>query len=328
MAALFAYPEQAAFGRVLPKSKIYTHAAPSARIRGLFVAQVNQIFWRYKLAPETLRLEARPDVPEIEVFEITLKTPELFGNSVLFENPKPVGLLRHILEAGTDRDSIVLDFFAGASTTAHAVMQLNAEDGGSRRFIMVQLPESTGEKSEAAKAGFATISEVSKERIRRVGPNIGKDISDRDKLDIGFRVLKVDSSNMRDVFYRPDEVKVDDLLAQVDNIKSDRTPEDLLFQILLDWGVDLGLTITKETIADKVVFFVDGNAVAACFDRGVEEELVRILSNTYPTIEPQRPSVLRFLPRRNRRAISARRTKREGMSSITSSQIQKASEPL
>ena len=164
-------------------------------------------------------------------------------------------------------------------------MELNAEDGGKRRHIMVQLPEACDAKSEALKAGYKTIAEIGKERIRRAGKLIKQSNADKDgidQLDIGFRVLKIDTSNMKDVYYAPDAVTQNDLLGQVDNIREDRTPEDLLFQVLLDWGVDLALPITQETIAGKNVFFVDGNALAACFETGITEEFVKALAARHP----------------------------------------------
>ncbi|MFA6815595.1 MAG: site-specific DNA-methyltransferase [Lentisphaeria bacterium] len=209
----------------------------------------------------------------------------IFGNSVFFENPKPVGLIKNVIEAGADLDSIILDFFAGSSTTAHAVMQLNAEDGGKRKFIMVQLPEECDEKSEAFKAGYKTIAEISKERIRRAGHKIKEEnATTAPNLDIGFRVLKVDSSNMRDVYYNPDAVKQAELGLYAGNIKDDRTDEDLLFQVLLDWGLDLSLPISAELIRDRKVFFVDNNALAACFVKNgeVEEEFCKALAKRRP----------------------------------------------
>jgi len=206
---------------------------------------------------------------------------EIFGNSVIFENPKPVGLLEHMIELGSDSDAIVLDSFAGASTTAHAVMKKNAEDGGNRRFIMVQLPEPCAVESEAFKASYKTIAEVSKERIRRAGRKIGKD---NKKVDVGFRVLKIDTSNMAEVFYSPDDFTQGDLLDAVDNIKPDRTAEDLLFQVMLDWGVDLALPIEKKVIQDKDVYFVDQDALAACFDNqgGIDDVFARELATHKP----------------------------------------------
>lgn len=201
----------------------------------------------------------------------------------LFDFPKDELVLQEVIEMMTDGDDIILDFFAGSSTTAHSVMLQNAKDGGNRKFIMVQLDEAADEKSEAFKAGFKTIPEVSRERIRRAGKQVLESECHPDwNRDIGFRVLKVDTSNMKDVYYRPDELKQSDLLDMVDNVKEDRTSEDLLFQVLVDWGVDLTLPIRRETVHGKTVFFVDDNALAACFDRGVTEELVRELAKHEP----------------------------------------------
>ncbi len=239
---------------------------------------------------------------------------QIFGNLTTFENPKPVGLIQSILELGCSSDGIVLDFFSGSATTSHAVMQLNAEDGGKRKFIMVQLPEICDEKSEAFKAGYKTIAEIGKERIRRAGQKIKKDNADKtgiEQLDIGFRVLKVDSSNMNEIYYTPDALKQGDLFNFVDNVRDDRTEEDLLFQILLDWGVDLSLPITMERMKvirkdeggrmkDEIgaehssfslhpssflnVFFVDQNALAACFDKSgaITEDFVKQLAARNP----------------------------------------------
>ena len=208
---------------------------------------------------------------------------EIFGNSVVFENPKPVGLLHHLLEVGCSSDGIVLDFFAGSSTTAHAVIRQNAHDYGTRRFIMVQLPEPCGPESEAHKLGFKTISEISKERIRRAGAKIKADnATAAPNLDIGFRVLKIETSSMKDVYYEPDDVRQDQLALHADNIKEDRTPEDLLFQVLVDWGVDLSLPIQQKQIVGKTVFYVDGNALVACFDPKISEELVKELATLKP----------------------------------------------
>ena len=210
----------------------------------------------------------------------------IFGEQgkTIFETVKPLKLLKNLCRLGKVRSNdIILDFFAGSSTTAHAVMQLNAEDGGNRKFIMVQLPEECDPKSEAAKAGYSNIAEISKERIRRAGQKIleGECNPDWNK-DVGFRVLKIDSSNMTDVFYTPDATNQADLLANVDSIKQGRTAEDLLFQVLVDWGVDLTLPIRRETVQGKTVFFVDENALVACFDTGVTEELVKELAGHEP----------------------------------------------
>ena len=209
---------------------------------------------------------------------------QLFGKNV-FSNPKPSQLLSHLIGIGLNPNDIALDFFAGSSTTAHAVMQLNAEDGGNRKFIMVQLPEAVDEKHEAYKAGYKTIAEISKERIRRAGAQILEgDCHENWNKDIGFRVLKVDTSNMQDVYYQPQQLKQNDLFASVDNIKADRSSEDLLFQVLLDWGVDLTLPIRKETIQGKTVFFVNEPPydLVASFDTGVNEDLVKELARFEP----------------------------------------------
>ena len=210
---------------------------------------------------------------------------KLFETSAPFDNPKPTGLLKRVLQISVDKSDIILDFFAGSSTTAHAVMQLNAEDGGNRKFIMVQLPETCDEKSEAFKAGYKTIAEISKERIRRAGKKIKEENSTTaSHLDTGFRVLKVDSSNMNDIYYRPDEYSKDMLFQTTENIKEDRSSEDLLFQVLLDWGVDLTLPISKEIIVDREVFFVDGNALAACFEKDgkITDEFCKELARRQP----------------------------------------------
>lgn len=200
-----------------------------------------------------------------------------------FDFPKPVSLIKTLLSQATSNNDIVIDYFSGSGTTAHALMALNAEDGSNRSFIMVQLPEPCDEASEVFKAGYKTIAEIGKERIRRAGQKIkAENAITAPDLDIGFRVLKIDSSNMKDVYYAPDAVKQGDLLAQVDNIREDRTPEDLLFQVLLDWGVDLALPITQETIAGKQVFFVDGNALAACFETDIDEAFVKELAARHP----------------------------------------------
>ena len=212
----------------------------------------------------------------------------LSGNEASeFDTEKNVELL--LRAAGwvccEDKSAFILDFFAGSATTAHSVMKLNSEDGGKRKFIMVQLPEACDEKSEAFKAGYKTIAEISKERIRRAGQKIKEENTTiAPNLDVGFRVLKVDSSNMEDIYYRPDAVDQDLLGGFSENIKTDRTPEDLLFQVLLDWGVDLTLPITKETISSHEVFFVDNNALAACFvrDGEVTDDFCKELATRQP----------------------------------------------
>lgn len=209
---------------------------------------------------------------------------DLFGSAVM-DFPKSTELLKTLIQIGTNGKDLVLDFFAGSATTAHAVINQNAEDGGHRKFIMVQLPEPCDEKSSAYKAGFQSIAELSKERIRRAGKkSIEGEYHEGWNKDIGFRVLKVDSSNMADVYYRPDAIEQGQLKIFTDNIKSDRKPEDLLFQVLLDWGVDLSLPIRKETVQGKTVFSVNEPPydLVACFDTGVSEDLVKELARFEP----------------------------------------------
>lgn len=208
----------------------------------------------------------------------------LFDGGQPFDTPKPTKLLGHLVRlSGATKNELILDFFAGSSTTAHAVFQLNAEDGCNLKFVMTQLPETCDETSSAFKVGYRNIAEISKERIRRAGAKIlaGECHKDWNK-DVGFRVLKVDSSNMADVYYSPDQVTQGSLDLLVDNIKSDRTDEDLLFQVLLDWGVDLTLPIKKETIQGKPVFFVDDDALVACFDLRINEALIKELAAKEP----------------------------------------------
>jgi adenine-specific DNA-methyltransferase len=214
----------------------------------------------------------------------TLEIKNLFGAGV-FDNPKPTGLLDYIIEQSA-RDDIILDFFGGSGTTAHAVMLNNLKASRSNRYILVQLPEPIGNSPEAKKRGFETIADLAKERIRLAGAQIQEQsASSAVTVDIGFRVLKIDTSNMADVYYTPDAVKQADLLSAVDNIKPGRdNPEDLLFQVLVDWGVDLTLPIRKETVKGKTVFFVNAEPydLIACFDKGVTEDLVKELAKHKP----------------------------------------------
>ena len=189
-----------------------------------------------------------------------------------------------------------MDFFCGSGSTADAVMQLNAEDGGNRRFIMVQLPEPCEANSLAFKAGYQTIAEISKERIRRAGKKTLEGRCHEDwNRDIGFRVLKADTSNMADVYYLPDALEKTNLDFLVENIKPDRTPEDLLFQVMLDWGVDLTLSIEKKIVQGKDVYFVDGDGLACCFDEdgGVDESFIKELAEFKPLRAVCRDSGLR-----------------------------------
>lgn len=250
----------------------------------------------------------------------TIELKKLFDGVSVFDYAKSTKLLTYIESIGSDKDSIILDFFSGSATTAHAVMQLNAEDGGHRKFIMVQLPEKTDEKSEAFKAGYKNICEIGKERIRRAGKKIkaqlmaeGKETRDiaekkaqgnavavskaywidspeyksankqmASDLDTGFRVLKLDSTNMKDVYYNPAEITIDTIMGTVDNIKEDRTPEDLLFQVMLDLGVLLSSKIEKSTIGDKTVFNVEDSYLIACFDDNVTDEVITAIAKQKP----------------------------------------------
>ncbi|MDE5881054.1 MAG: site-specific DNA-methyltransferase [Muribaculaceae bacterium] len=213
----------------------------------------------------------------------TKEISSLFGSKV-FSYPKPSSLVKFFCKICNDRNAIILDFFSGSGTTAHAVMKLNAEDGGHRKFIMVQLPEVTDEKSEARKAGYENICEIGKERIRRAGKRIKEEAGlNGQNLDTGFRVLKLDSSNMEDVFYTPDAFEPSLLDGLVDNIKPDRTAEDLLFQVMLDLGIELSAKIEQKEIAGKKVFSVDDDYLLACFDTDVNETTIEEMAKLLPT---------------------------------------------
>lgn len=204
----------------------------------------------------------------------------------IFDYPKDEEVIKTFISLVTsyvNSDSLILDFFSGSATTAHAVMQLNAEDGGNRKFIMVQLPEKTDEKSEAYKAGYKNICEIGKERIRRAGRKIKDENKDKEgieKLDIGFRVLKLDSSNMEDVYYTPQEFTMQSLFNE--NVKTDRTGEDLLFQVMLDLGIELSAKVETQQIAGKTVYLVDDYYLVACFDRDVTEAVVTEIAKLHP----------------------------------------------
>ena len=210
----------------------------------------------------------------------TRELREIFGASI-FTSPKPLKYLTRYLQIGLNKDSLILDFFSGSATTAHAVMKLNAEDGGNRKFIMVQLPEKTDEKSEAYKAGYKNICEIGKERIRRAGIKVKEEAGkSAQNLDTGFRVLKLDSSNMEDVYYTPQEFELQSLFNE--NVKADRTNEDLLFQVMLDLGIELSAKIECKQIAGKNVHFVDDNYLVACFDRDVNESTITEIAKLQP----------------------------------------------
>lgn len=212
-----------------------------------------------------------------------LQTSVLMENLLgkgIFEYSKDPFVLRRMIAYVTENDSVVLDFFSGSASTAHAVMQLNAEDGGNRKFIMVQLPEVTDEKSEARKAGYETICDIGEERIRRAGDKIRAETGA--DIDYGFRVFRVDSTNMEDVYYNPSETAQEMLAQWADNIKPDRTPEDLLFQVMLDLGILLSSSIEETVIAGKKVFSVADGYLLACFDQNVTEETVTEIARRCP----------------------------------------------
>lgn len=214
----------------------------------------------------------------------------LFGKTV-FDYSKPSTLLKLLCQLNTNNIDIVLDFFSGSATTAHAVMKLNAEDGGNRKFIMVQLPEETDEKSEAYKVGYKNICEIGGERIRRAAKKIAEE-NPNARFDGGFRVLKCDTSNMKDVFYSPADFDTNLLDLMADNIKEDRTPEDLLFQVMLDLGVTLSSKIEETTIAGKKVFDVADGFLVACFDKDVSDETIKAIAQKQPYYFVMRDSSL------------------------------------
>ncbi|MCK5284663.1 MAG: site-specific DNA-methyltransferase [Alphaproteobacteria bacterium] len=235
------------------------------------------------ITPQTIW--ERKDVGDTQEGKKIIK--EYLGNVSIFETAKPPRLIqRQLLVSDVKDGDIILDFFAGSGSTAEAIMTANTK----ANYILVQLPEKCDEKSEAFKAGYKNIAEISKERIRRAGKKIKEDFLKKEgadkegieNLDIGFRVFKIDSSNMVDVTLAPDETKPDMFDSLVGNIKKDRSAEDLLFQVLLDWGVDLSLPIIREDIDGHAVFFVDGNALAACFDEGINEDFVKKLADKQP----------------------------------------------
>ena len=238
------------------------------------------------------------------------KLLDSIGLGAYFSYSKPFQLISWLLERVVDSDSIILDFFSGSATTAHAVMQQNAEDNGNRKFIMVQLPEKTDEKSEAYKAGYKTIAEIGKERIRRAGKKIveesatkstkkhekgGELFSETENhscdsvslvakkdLDIGFRVYKTDTTNMKDVYYHPEKLEQKLLPGIESNIKDDRTPDDLLTQVILDLGLELNLPIEQKEILGNTVFIVQTNALVACFDDKINFKIVDEIAGLKP----------------------------------------------
>ncbi len=223
------------------------------------------------------------DGSEVNYQNGTEEIKNLLGNSSYFDYSKPFALISHLIDLlPKGQDDIVLDFFSGSATTAHSVMQLNAEDSGNRKFIMVQLPEVTEEKSEARKAGYANICEIGKERIRRAGKKIKAEHPETKDLDIGFRVLRLDSSNMEDVYYTPDKFNEANLFNMVDNVKTDRNEEDLLFQVMLELDVPLSASIKQEQFAGKSVFVVADGHLIATFDKDVNESTVTEIAKRKP----------------------------------------------
>lgn len=200
-----------------------------------------------------------------------------------FDYTKPIKLIYNLVKSNFTEEGIILDFFSGSATTAHAVMQLNSEDGGNRKFIMVQLPEKTDEKNEAFKAGYKNICEIGKERIRRAGKKIKEEspLTTQD-LDTGFRVLKLDSTNMQDIYYSPKDISQADLFSQVDNVKPDRTGEDLLFQVMLELGATLDSKIETTTVAGKTIYNVAEGYLVACFDPDVTDDVVKSIAQMQP----------------------------------------------
>ena len=226
--------------------------------------------------------------PEYDTGSSAKLLKSLFVNAGIFDNPKSLIYLKDIIKIATNNDSLILDFFSGSATTAHAVMQLNAEDGGSRKFIMVQLPENTDEKSEAYKAGYKNICEIGKERIRRAGRKIKEENATKEgieRLDTGFRVLKLDESNMADVYYTPADTPIQQTLnfdALVDNIREGRTAEDLLFQVLPECNLPLSSKIEIREIHGKKVFVVEDGYLMACFDNDINDAVITAIAKEKP----------------------------------------------
>lgn len=251
---------------------------------GLVVRKGNNLYQKYfKSTAEQTRRTATTWWDDAGLTSsATSKLKALMGGAT-FDTPKPVELLDRMLKMITfqEKDSIILDFFSGSATTAHAVMQLNAEDGGHRKFIMVQLPEKCDESSEAYKAGYKNICEIGKERIRRAGDKIKSEHPDA-KLDTGFRVFRVDESNMEDVYYHPEELTQTMLGGMVSNIKPDRTDLDLLYACLLDWGVEISLSHTQEVIDGCTVHNVDNGALCACFAERVPLSVIDYMAKQQP----------------------------------------------
>lgn len=214
----------------------------------------------------------------------TKEVTKLFGGIPLFDKPKPTSLLEKLIDlANTHSNDIIMDFFSGSATTAHAVMKLNAGDGGHRKFILVQLPEKTTEDSSTRKAGFDTICDIGEERIRRAGEKIKAESPLTTKeLDTGFRVFRVDDSNMKDVYYSADEVSQDALDGMISNIKEDRSALDLLFGCLVDWGIPLSKKCTSETVDGHTIYDYGEGDLLACFDTDISESVIEAMARKKP----------------------------------------------
>lgn len=300
------------------ESKVYEIISPSGRTilppSGYCWRLDQKTFEKYKMENRIWFGESGDNVPRIKRFladvkqgitpmtiwkysdvghsqDATKRLKDLFDGKAYFDYPKPVALIMRALLLYSSKDSIILDFFSGSATTAHAVMQVNAEDGGHRKFIMVQLPEKCDEASEAYKAGYKNICEIGKERIRRAGEKILKEQlannnstlnSPNSKLDIGFRVLKLDSTNMKDVYYAPSDYDQDFLHQLESNIKDDRTDLDLLFGCLIEWGLPLSLPYKSEQLGGCTVHTYNDGDLIACFDANVPESVVKEIAQRKP----------------------------------------------
>ncbi len=286
-------------------SRIYTKTYQNATIKR------NGKGFKVEITPRTRSISSLEYIDNVFSNDNSKKNLLSIFDTSVFDYSKPISLLESLTRYSTNSNDIILDFFSGSATTAHAVMQLNAEDGGNRKFIMVQLPEETDEKSEAYKAGYKNICEIGKERIRRAGKKIKEEIkitapfekagketgiaatyygdeekkygeAVANKFDGGFRVLKLDSTNMKDVYYNPSEFEPSFLDSLADNIKEDRTPEDLLFQVMLDLGILISSKIKESVIDGKKVFNVEDNYLIACFDENVTDETITAIAKQKP----------------------------------------------
>ena len=281
-----------------PDGRIYTveHKNPAVKVarwrwsKDTVKERYNELVFKYPyvytknyekdgIVPRNLMIEERFGRTRTGKTEVAA----LFDKVTYFNFPKPTKLIKFLIEIASNVDSVILDFFSGSATTAHAVMQLNAEDGGHRKFIMVQLPEPCDEQSEAYKAGYKNICEIGKERIRRAGEKIKAENGlTAQNLDIGFRVLKIADSNMKDVYYAADEYTQSNLMDMISNIKEDRTDLDLLFGCLIDWGVPLSMPYKSEQLDGCTVHVYNGGDLVACFDENIPESVVRKIAERKP----------------------------------------------